>query len=317
MKKLSPFLAAFFISLGCFSQNISFETKNIINSIRFLNELKFSDIDESGKATPQFVNYKKLLKTATMEELIFYTNDTSEVVKGYVCLALLEKKNPIIKKYYGELVTNKNKITSDVNGVTSTVYLYDFIRFRTNGLMTSQAQSKEDKDYFNSLYEQWDSIVIMNYEWKESDVLMDHIIEKASKENNTLSSRKRWLANSYFIHHIAKEGDDYLYGKECGYPATEPYLRTVMEKAMKDSNLNRLNYFDRWISCDLLVIKVYGAEALIRLQNEGVELTPIQIKVINELKTSYKSLQICSGYYKERKSVRRVLKPYNFMLSSN
>ncbi|MEN8795066.1 MAG: hypothetical protein ABF294_11545, partial [Flavobacteriales bacterium] len=93
----------------------------------------------------------------------------------------------------------------------------------------------------------------------------------------------------------------------CGFPAGMPYLRSLVEKSIIDSTINRVDYFDKWISCDILVVKIYGIEALIRLQNEGDELTALHISTINYYKGSYKSLQVCSKYYRERKPVNMIL----------
>ena len=312
MKRISPLIFLLTLALSSFSQEVSTPTRTVIESLRAINELSFEDLKVDGKSTPQYLNYKKLLNTATPQELKVLAQDTNQVVKGYVCLAMLETKHESIEKEFVKLVKDQNRILTTENGVENTVYLYDFIRYRTSIMSTSRSIKNEDKKYYQNLYLNLDSIVILNYTWQESDILMDYIIEMTEKEKNSLSKRKRWLANSFFIHQIAKEGDEYLYGKECGYPATKPYLRVVVEAALLDSNLDRANYFDKWISCDLFVIKVYGAEALIRLHNQGVELTPFQIRTINELKVSYKSVQICNGYFRERKSVRRALSSYNF-----
>jgi hypothetical protein len=65
-----------------------------------------------------------------------------------------------------------------------------------------------------------------------------------------------------------------------------------------------------------LVVKVYGVEALIRLQNEGKELSIIQTKIITEFKSSFKSIQMCMNYYRERKTVKFALMDYELKIFS-
>ena len=94
------------------------------------------------------------------------------------------------------------------------------------------------------------------------------------------------------------------------------YIKVKVEQLMKDTLINRLDYFDKWISCDILVVKVYGVEALIRLQNEGKELSIIQTKIITEFKSSFKSIQMCMNYYRERKTVKFALMDYELKIFS-
>ena len=61
-----------------------------------------------------------------------------------------------------------------------------------------------------------------------------------------------------------------------------------------------------------MIVKIYGSEALIRLHNQGEELNDFQINTINELKKSYKSLVICTQYFRERLPVRLILEDFNF-----
>lgn len=293
------------------SQVVTQKTTNIINSIRTIDELRYDDIDVNGLKSPQYFNYLKLLESANREELLYLANDSNVVVKGYVYLALLDRQDKNLEGFYIRSVQNKEKVISHPKGIYTEILLYDFLRSKVYDKIADKNYNARRDTFYNKLHSNFDSILIMNYSWNESDVFMDHIIESTSEDKKELSKRKRWLANSYFEHKIAKKDDAYLFGRMCGYPATMPYLRNVLENTMKDTLLNRVDYFDKWLSCDILVVKVYGAEALIRLQNEGGVLSPIQIKIIKELKSSFKSIQMCMGYYRERKSVKYSLKDFD------
>lgn len=307
MKKII-FPSLLFLVFSCtYGQNISKQTRNIVNSIRSVNELNYDEINEEGKKSAQYFNFTKLNKIATPDELVYLANnDTSNVVKGYALWALIKKKHPSIEPLYENSVKSKNYVVTDIAGIETTVFIYDYMRYKLSKEMSKQ---KEDSTYL-ALNNAFDSILIMNYQWKESDVLMDYIIEDINQTTEILSKRKRWLANSYFLHNIAKHNDAYLYGTECGYPEVKPYLRSVLEKAMLDTTSSRVSYFDKWISCDILVVKVYGIEALIRLQNKGEKLNELQLSIINEYKNSYKSIQVCTKYYRERLPVKKVLEKF-------
>jgi hypothetical protein len=294
-----------------YSQVVSQKTTNIINSIRTINEIRYNDVNEEGLKSPQYFNYIKMFNNASKEELLHFANDTNEIVKGYIYLALLDRQDKDLESFYIRSVQNEEKVVSYPKGNYTEILLYDFLRSKIYDKITASNYDAATDTFYNKMNSNFDSILIMNYSWNESDIFIDHIIESVSEDKEELSNRKRWLANSYFEHKIAKKDDAYLFGRLCGYPAAMPYLRSVVEQSMKDTVLNRVEYFDKWISCDILVVKVYGAEALIRLQNEGKELTPIQNKIIIELKSSFKSVQMCMNYYRERKSVKFALKDYN------
>ena len=294
--------------LSCtFGQNVSNQTKNIVNSIRSVNALSYDEINGLGVKSSQYFNYAKLSKIATPEELLYVANnDTSNVVKGYVYWALIQQKHPSIESLYESSLKSKESVISTVAGVESTIFLHDYMRYK----VSKELESKPTDSTYISLSSAFDSILIMNYQWKESDLLMDYLIEDINQTTERLSKRKRWLANSYFLHNIAKHNDAYLYGTVCGYPEVQPYLRSVMEKSMLDSNINRVDYFDKWISCDIVVVKVYGVEALIRLHNAGEKLTQFQLSTIKEYKQSYKSIQVCTKYFRERLPVNKVLNKF-------
>ncbi len=306
MKKIFPLVICSLMVFACFSQE-SVKTANVVNSLRTINQLTFDDINPEGVSSPQYINYTKLVKNATKTELSSYSQDTNNVVKGFVFLALLEQKQDTVLEFYRQTLINKDYVITKLDGIDTEVYLCDFLRAKAIEMIEFSSNNYQDKKYFEHIYLMMDSIMIMNFNWSESDVTMDYIIEKSQENRSTLSKRKRWIANSYFLYNIAKNDDDYLYGTECGFPAVMPYLRSLVEKSIIDSTINRVDYFDKWISCDILVVKIYGIEALIRLQNEGDELTALHISTINYYKGSYKSLQVCSKYYRERKPVNMIL----------
>lgn len=313
MKKIFPLLISFPLVFGCYSQDVSTRTEDLINSLRTINELTYDDIKPAGVSSPQYISYKSLVKNSTVTQLLSYSQDTNKVVRGFVYMALLEKKQDTVLDFYRQTLVQKDFINSSFEGIKTELFLCDFLRAKAVERMENSNQNELDKEFFETLYLKMDSIMIMNFDWSESDVTMDYIIEQAQENKTTLSDRKRWLANSYFLYKIAKNNDDYLYGTECGYPAVMPYLRSVVEKSMVDSTINRVDYFDKWISCDILVVKIYGIEALIRLQNQGQKLTPLQLSTIKYYKESYKSLQVCSNYFRERKPVNMILENFNLI----
>ena len=316
MKKNLLSLILSLLICNTYSQVVSKNTTNIINSIRTIDEIRYNDINNNGLRSPQYFNYIKLLNNASKEELLYFTNDTSEIVKGYIYLALLDRQDKEIESFYIRSVQNKEKVVSYPKGIYTEILLSDFLRSKVYDKIIDSNYVATTDTFYNKMASNFDSILIMNYKWNESDVYIDYLIESTSEDKEALSRRKSWLANSYFEHKIAKRDDAYLFGRLCGYPSEMPYLRGVVEQLMKDTLINRLDYFDKWISCDILVVKVYGVEALIRLQNEGKELSIIQTKIITEFKSSFKSIQMCMNYYRERKTVKFALMDYELKFFS-
>lgn len=301
-----------------YSQIISPKTRNIVNSIIAVDDFRYDDIDEKGGKTSQYYNYDQLLKSASEEELLYFANDPNEIVKGFVYLALMEKQNDTIEAFYLRSIVNSEKVVMKRYGVNTEIFLSEFLRYKLQEKISVDSYIALEDTFYNKLNSSFDSILIMNYKWNESTKTMDKFIRDVANDKKNLSSIKRWLANSYFEHKIAKKDDDYLFGRLCGYPKTMPYLRSVVEKSLKDSTIDRVDYFDKWISCDILVVKVYGAEALIRLHNEGKQISPMHLEIITELKSSFRSVQMCMDYYRERKPVRWALKDYELKdLSAN
>jgi len=245
-----------------YSQVVSQETINVINSIRAVNEIRYDDLSDKGLKSPQYFNYINLLNSSSKEELLYFTNDTNEIVKGYVYLALLDRQDKELESFYIRSVQNKEKVVSYSKGIYSEILLYDFLRSKVYDKITANNYDATTDTFYNKMSSNFDSILIMDYSWNESDVFIDYIIESTSEGKGVLSKRKSWLANSYFEHKIAKRDDAYLFGRLCGYPEKMPYLRSVVEKSMNDTLLNRLGYFDKWVNCDILVVKVYGVEGL-------------------------------------------------------
>ena len=295
-----------------YAQNVSNKTSSIINSIRSVNELNYDEVNDKGEKSKQYFNYSRLLETATADELVYVANnDTNNIVKAYVYWALIYKKHSSVEYFYEKAVKSKESATSIISGIKTTVFLHDYMRYKVG----YELDKTDGDSVFTAFNNMFDSILIMNYQWKESDILMDYIIDDANQTTEMLSNRKRWLANSYFLHNIAKNDDAYLYGTVCGYPEVQPYLRTVLEKAILDSTINRVDYFDKWISCDIVVVKVYGIEALIRLHNQGKKLNKLQLDIIKEYKSSYKSIQVCTKYFRERLPAKKVLEKFELKKS--
>lgn len=109
MKKIFPLVICSLMVFACFSQE-SVKTANVVNSLRTINQLTFDDINPEGVSSPQYINYTKLVKNATKTELSSYSQDTNNVVKGFVFLALLEQKQDTVLEFYRQTLINKDYV---------------------------------------------------------------------------------------------------------------------------------------------------------------------------------------------------------------
>ncbi len=83
-----------------------------------------------------------------------------------------------------------------------------------------------------------------------------------------------------------------VYGNNCGIAESQPVLRVSIEKLIKAKDLVSIN---EWLRSGSEVRQVYGAEALIRLENEGLDLTFEQLEIIEALKHSPTKINTCYG----------------------
>ena len=72
-----------------------------------------------------------------------------------------------------------------------------------------------------------------------------------------------------------------------------------------------LYYFNLWLNSNSKEIRVYGAEALIRLQDIGVVLSEQQIIKIKKLKRSRRKIKTCSGCLVDRTRIKDALSGFN------
>ncbi|MDX2361487.1 MAG: hypothetical protein QNK23_11825 [Crocinitomicaceae bacterium] len=88
------------------------------------------------------------------------------------------------------------------------------------------------------------------------------------------------------------------YGEACGFIGAPPPLREEVELLISE---NKQWILAGWLYSNDTQKQVYAAEALIRLQHSGLELTDHQIHTIGELKNSDMEVFTCMGcsFYKE------------------
>lgn len=100
---------------------------------------------------------------------------------------------------------------------------------------------------------------------------------------------------------IAKE----YYGDFCGFAGTPPKLRILVEQLISEKNSRELNL---WLNSTSLVKQAYASEAFIRLQNEGLILTCLQLDKIEALKMNDTKIPACSGCDHFHLSIKELLK---------
>ena len=101
--------------------------------------------------------------------------------------------------------------------------------------------------------------------------------------------------NAYCQDSVKAEVLDEVYGKHCGAVAgvgDQPALRVDIEKLIYKGNIAEI---DKWLNSDSYVKKTYAAEALIRLENDGTELSTEQISRIVKIKRSKRKITTCFG----------------------
>ncbi|MEN8928966.1 MAG: hypothetical protein ABF240_08875, partial [Flavobacteriales bacterium] len=209
--------------------------------------------------------------------------------------------------------------------IVSTISIGGVPMYKANQFLEDSLLKPKHKAILSNEIFQMDSIIIYNFFIEENgdDVFLgENFLRYVSKKNNKNKdfNISKLFMDVFFDRRIEGTWEtQYTYGKMCGTAMMVPFLRQELEKRMKiydSSNMafqdkTDLYYFDLWLDSENKEIKVYGAEALIRLNNRGVVLDESQIKKIRRLKRSRKKIRTCAGCFIEDKRIKKILKPFS------
>ncbi len=98
-----------------------------------------------------------------------------------------------------------------------------------------------------------------------------------------------------------------VYGAYCGIAGTHPPSRMLIEKFIIDQNMTQIN---EWQNSPNSVIRTYAAEALIRLHNEGMKLSEVELIFISEMKENDELISSCRGCIHSMITIREALYDY-------
>ena len=97
------------------------------------------------------------------------------------------------------------------------------------------------------------------------------------------------------------------YGYSCGFGGIPLPLREEVDSLIEHKKQWQLA---QWLYSEDITKSVYAAEGLIRLQNDGIELTNTQIRKIKELKNSEAKVMTCNGCLIGEDSIKNVLSKF-------
>jgi hypothetical protein len=107
------------------------------------------------------------------------------------------------------------------------------------------------------------------------------------------------LASCRFYKKINHYKGEVVYGNACGIAGIEPKYRAEAIELIQLRDTSTLN---SWLESDDLVINLYAAEALLNLENGGIQINKVQRDHIDKLKRNRTFISVCSGcsVYNER-----------------
>jgi hypothetical protein len=322
--------------LFCLIISITSNSQNRIDSLNFV----ISEIISYKSATRFFEEENSIIdrdsiQTIHQEKIIQYSNQQ-------ILETILDTTNSLDLKYYcaQALVSYPSKKISDAffNILLDTNSYYELdvenscLVYTTNLTAVPYGRAwhiLEDTDSTTSIKNnlekellEMDSIWIF-FKYKATNPYDDEgefyqLANKRNLKNRNLVVSK-WILKDYFDTKINLLEND-TYGNNCSYGGFGPELRYQLERTLDiDDSTNlkfeiekRLYFNNLWLNSKYTVIRVYGAEALIRLQNNGVKLTEEQINMISKLKEQKKKIKTCHGcIYGDRIRVKNALKPFN------
>lgn len=296
--------------------------------IKYKSATHFFEEEDSNidRDSIQNVHQEKIIKYSNQSVLEIILDTTKSIDLKYYCAqALVSYPSDKISDVFFDILfdTNcyyelkvKNSCLTYVSNLSGVPY------GRAWHILEDTDSSLDIKNNLKRELFEMDSIWIKNRNKSHSAYDDDgepyRFTEKRNKTNKNLKIAK-WIIEYYFINEISNLNKK-TYGINCGYVGSGPELRSQMEYSLfiRDSTLldyeikKRIYYFNLWLRSTDLVLKTYGAEALIRLQNNGVILSEEQLILINSLKKRNKKVPTCHGcIYGDRISIKDALKPFN------
>lgn len=97
-----------------------------------------------------------------------------------------------------------------------------------------------------------------------------------------------------------------VFGWKCGNVGADPEPRVRIEAMIQQRDTAGIF---SWLREDDLVHRVYAAEAVIRLQQEGVRIPTREAALVEKLKRSNRKVEVCSGCSRWDEKVRKALAP--------
>ena len=82
------------------------------------------------------------------------------------------------------------------------------------------------------------------------------------------------------------------YGAGCGFVGVDPEPRVAIEAMIRDKYTVGIL---AWLHDTAAVYQAYGAEAVIRLERNGVMFAVNDLALVEEIKRSKKKIDVCSG----------------------
>lgn len=96
------------------------------------------------------------------------------------------------------------------------------------------------------------------------------------------------------------------FGHRCGFAGVDPEPRTQIEALIAQNDTSEIF---NWLQRKDLVYRVYAAEALIRLEKNGMIIPAAELALVETLKNSTQEVYVCSGCSHWFAEIRAALRP--------
>ena len=319
MKKRFVFVLIFFSSIVSFGQ-----LESVINDIiryKSASKLVGRTVEADSLLDLHLLQIKQLANQTDLERII---DTTQSIDLKYIAARTLVNypSDKISDVFFAILLDSNNEPCYMCKGQYTfycncctllkwTPYFSTLVKLKDSTIST------ELKSKLKAELLEMDSISILYLDLFEENLdVMDEIMRDTIKYRIKTDNPEgyAWMSKKYFDTYIKN-----LKGTYYGWSMGGPRLRSYFYDAMKrldtinlEDEYREVYYFNLWLNSDNIITQVYGAEALIRLQNRGVVLSEEQIKKINRLKRSNKKIDTLDGCLMSRKPIRKALKPFDF-----
>lgn len=175
------------------AQQLSDSTEAIVKQIEKYDELTYETVGFSMTSSPQYRDYLKLSKTASVTELLSLLKHRNPIVKGYASWALIEQRYNRLDNVLAVLLNSPETVNTHIGCLVGEDNLADVFYSRVRYPEESTKRPKSDSKYYLSQIKKLDSLII--HSGKRT-----HLFDYALQNNAANPSTYKIIRDLAFIH---------------------------------------------------------------------------------------------------------------------